>query len=154
MCFTRVPLSLFPLHPQPRPTKNAKNVPLSWCIVDSHGGRIAICIHSLRTMFCNCTFRNMGREGWGGFFVCRRTRFPQKRCSVWWKPFLFARTRPQNHFLFLFGNKTRLFREKERDREKERASLRAARTKSFFFPFQIVLSRERIFISMFNLWDS
>lgn len=35
MCFTRVPLSLLPLHPQSRPTKNAKNVPLSWCIVST-----------------------------------------------------------------------------------------------------------------------
>ena len=101
----------------PTDKKREKRTTLLVHRVDSHGGRIAICNHTLRTMFCNCTFRNV-RGGVGGFFVCRRTRFPQKRCSVWWKPFLFARARPQNHFLFLFGSKTRLSRGKEREREK------------------------------------
>lgn len=77
MCFTRVPLSLLPLHPQSRPTKNAKNVPLSRCIVDSHGGRIAICNHSLRTMFCNCTFRNV-RGGVGRIFRVPANPVPAK----------------------------------------------------------------------------
>lgn len=140
-CSTILPSSLSTLSPDRQKTRKTCPSPgaSSTRMVDASP------YATIRSGQCSVIARfKTWEDGWGGFFVCRRTRFPQKRCSVWWKPFLFARVRPQNHFLFLFGSKTRLSREKEREGKKERASLRAARTKSFLFSFQIVLPRDRV----------